>query len=313
VSVADLAATVAASLTAAGMRVETVTLAGGEAAKSLTTVAGLWDSFGSWRLTRTDAVVAVGGGAITDVAGFAAATWLRGVRVVHVPTTLLAMVDAAIGGKTGINTRAGKNLVGSFHPPAGVVVDLDVLASLPDDQWVNGMAEVVKAGFIADPVILDLVQQSTGRPDPAVCRELVERSVRMKAEVVSRDLRETGLRESLNYGHTLGHAIERVEDYRMPHGHAVSIGLVYAAALGRLSGRLDPSVADRHRQALDHVGLPTGYTASAWPQLLDAMRADKKARGDRLRFVVLDDLGRPGILSDPQVDLLEAAYAEVAS
>jgi 3-dehydroquinate synthase len=312
--VSDRRPAIEAALRAAGHRVESLAVPDGEAAKSLDTVAALWDELGARRITRTDAIVAVGGGATTDVVGFAAATWLRGVRVVHVPTTLLAMVDAAVGGKTGINTAAGKNLVGAFHPPAGVLVDLDVLTTLPDEQWVNGMAEVVKAGFIADPTILDLIDQD---PDGAMTatgpysRELIERSIAVKADVVSGDLREAGVREYLNYGHTLGHAIEQLEHYRIPHGHAVSIGLVFAAALGRRSGRLDDQTADRHLHVLDRIGLPTSYRPDALPALRDVMRVDKKARGAVQRFVVLDGLGKPGILEDPTSELLEDAYSEV--
>lgn len=315
-AVGHVADTLGPVIEAAGARAHIRRIAAGESGKSLETVARLWDVLGELRLTRTDAVVAVGGGATTDVVGFVAATWLRGVRVVHVPTTLLGMVDAAIGGKTGINTSAGKNLVGSFHAPAGVLVDLDVLKTLPQEQWVNGMAEVVKVGFIADPTILDRIDDepmAASRPDGTNTRELVERSIRMKAQVVAADFREAGIRESLNYGHTLGHAIERVEDYRMPHGHAVSIGLVYAAALGRLSGRLETKTADRHRATLEGLGLPTTYPEDAWPSLREAMRVDKKARGEVLRFVVLDGLGKPGILEDPDEGLLAAAYREVAT
>jgi len=314
-AVADRVPVVTAPLAAAGIRVEVVPISDGELAKSLDHVGELWDAFGALRMTRSDAVVAVGGGATTDVVGFAAATWLRGVRVVHVPTTLLGMVDAAVGGKTGINTSAGKNLVGAFHPPAGVLVDLEVLATLPDDQWVNGMAEVIKAGFIADPSILDLIDAdpaaaATGRGTAA--RELIERSILVKAEVVSQDLKESGPREYLNYGHTLGHAIEQLEEYRIPHGHAVSIGMVFAAGLGRHGGRLDDATADRHAATLRTVGLPTTYRADALPDLLDAMRIDKKARGSVQRFVVLDRLGQPSILADPPAAVIEAAYAEVA-
>jgi 3-dehydroquinate synthase len=303
------------ALRAAGYKVESVAIPAGEHGKSLDTVAALWDRLGQIRLTRSDAVVAVGGGATTDVVGFVAATWLRGVRVVHFPTTLLGMVDAAIGGKTGINTAAGKNLVGSFHPPAGVLVDLDVLATLPDAQWVNGMAEVVKAGFIADPAILDLIEQDPAAASTAVgasARELIERSVAVKAEVVSLDLREAGPREFLNYGHTLGHAIEQVEAYTMPHGHAVSIGMMFAAALGRHSGRLDQSTADRHHSIAEQVGLSTTYRADALPELVEVMRIDKKSRGSVQRFVVLDGLAKPAILTGPTAELVEAAYAEVA-
>ena len=277
--------------------------------------ADLWSRLAAHRVTRSDVIVAVGGGAVTDLAGFTAACWLRGIRHVLVPTTLLAIADAAIGGKTGVNIPAGKNLVGAFHPPAGVLADLSVLASLPAAEYRSGLAEVVKAGFIADPAILDLIEADpAGAAAPAgpAERELVERAVRMKAAVVSADLREAGQREMLNYGHTLGHAIERVEGYRLRHGEAVAIGMIYAAAVARLAGRLDAATANRHRQVLSAVGLPTGYQAGAWPQLRAAMAVDKKARGSRLRLVVLDGLARPGILDDPPEELLEQAYAEVS-
>ncbi|MEP7024433.1 MAG: 3-dehydroquinate synthase family protein, partial [Actinomycetota bacterium] len=249
------------------------------------------------------------------LAGFAAATWLRGIRHVLVPTTLLAVSDAAIGGKTGINTPAGKNLVGAFHPPAGVLADLDLLATLPAAEYRSGMAEVIKAGFIADPVILDLLEADPARaaaPAGPAEQELVERAVRMKAGVVSADLREAGPREMLNYGHTLGHAIERAEGYRMRHGDAVAIGMVFAAAVAVAAGRLDTATARRHRQVLDAVGLPVSYRPGAWPQLRETMTVDKKTRGSRLRLVVLDGLARPGILDDPPEELLEQAYAEVS-
>ncbi len=276
----------------------------GEQAKTVGRLERLWEAFADAGLSRSDAVVSVGGGATTDLAGFAAATWMRGVRVVHVPTTLLAMVDAAVGGKTGVNTAAGKNLVGAFHPPAAVLVDLDVLSTLPDAEWINGMAEVVKAGFIADKGILDLVRDGAR----AHASELVERSIAMKAAVVSEDPTEAGRREILNYGHTLGHAIERREEYRMPHGHAVAIGMVYAAELAELSGTAQPGLARSHRDLLSTVGLPTSYGAGAFDELYDAMRLDKKARAGRLRFVVLADIGEPARLDDPDRELLATAY-----
>jgi 3-dehydroquinate synthase len=287
-----------------------------EAGKAVEVAARCWDALGTAGFTRTDAVVGVGGGAVTDLAGFVAACWLRGVRVVQVPTSLLGMVDAAVGGKTGVNTAAGKNLVGAFHPPAGVLCDLSTLDTLPRVDLVAGLAEVVKCGFIADPAILDLVEADPAAatdPGGAALRELVERSVRVKARVVSEDLRESGLREILNYGHTLGHAIEKRERYAWRHGHAISVGLVFAAALGRVSGRLDGATADRHRSILTSLDLPVGYPAEHWPALHDAMRVDKKSRGATLRFVVLSGLGRPGILAGPPDDLLDAAYAEVAT
>lgn len=292
-----------------------VQLPNAEEAKTAEVAAYCWKVLGQTGFTRSDVVVGVGGGATTDVAGFVAATWLRGVRWVAVPTTLLGMVDAAVGGKTGINTAEGKNLVGAFHPPAGVLADLATLESLPVHDYVAGLAEVVKAGFIADPAILALVEQDPdGARDPAGphTAELVERSIRVKAEVVSSDLKEAGLREILNYGHTLGHAIERNERYRWRHGAAVSVGLVFAAELGRLAGRLDDATADRHRAVLESLGLPVTYRADAWQRLLEAMKVDKKSRGDRLRFVVLDGLARPAVLEAPDPSLLVAAYAEVS-
>jgi 3-dehydroquinate synthase len=305
---------VAGVLRGAGAAVLPLEVPDAEAGKTVEVAARCWDALGGAGFTRSDAVVGVGGGAVTDLAGFVAACWLRGVAVVQVPTSLLGMVDAAVGGKTGVNTAAGKNLVGAFHPPAAVVCDLSTLDTLPPDDLRAGLAEVVKCGFIADPAILDRIEADpAAAADPAdpALRELVERSVRVKARVVGEDLRESGPREILNYGHTLGHAIERHEGYRWKHGHAVSVGLVFAAALGRHAGRLDGPTADRHRAVLSALGLPTSYRADAWDDLRATMRVDKKARGARLRFVVLDGLARPSIVDSPGDDLLRAAYAEV--
>jgi 3-dehydroquinate synthase len=302
-------------LSGSGYIVHAEPVPGGEAAKEIGVAARLWSRLAALEIGRRDVIVGVGGGAVTDLAGFVAATWLRGVRAILVPTTLLGMADAAIGGKTAINVPEGKNLVGAFHPPAGVLADLDTLATLPDAEYASGLAEVIKAGFIADPVILDLVEadpKAAARPGGPHERELVERAVAMKAGVVAADLREAGQREFLNYGHTLGHAIERVEGFTMRHGEAVAIGMTYAAALGRLAGRLDAPAAARHREILAAVGLPVSYPRDAWPRLRRAMAVDKKARAARLRLVVLDGLARPGILADPPEELLEQAYAEVA-
>jgi len=253
--------------------------------------------------------------------GFIAATWLRGVRVVHVPTTLLAMVDAAVGGKTGMNTSTGKNLVGSFHEPAGVVCDLDLLGTLPEPELIAGLGEVLKCGFIADPEILSLVERC---PDDALetrsgeLRELVERAIAVKIAVVVDDLRETGGRdghpgrEVLNYGHTMAHAIEKATGYGVRHGEAVALGMVYVAELARLAGRLDDDLAARHETVLASVGLPTRFAGAPFEDLLATMRVDKKARGSQLRFLVLDGLARPAILSDPPEDLLRAAYDHLA-
>jgi len=302
-------------LAAAGYVVHAEEVPAGEGAKDITVAAGLWSRLAAHRVTRADAIVGIGGGATTDLAGFVAATWLRGVRVVLVPTTLLGMTDAAVGGKTAINTADGKNLVGAFYPPAGVLADTGTLATLPSAEYVSGLAEVIKAGFIADPVILDLIESDpagAAKPGGPHERELIERAIAMKAAVVSADLREAGLRETLNYGHTLGHAIERAEDYQMRHGEAVSVGMCFAAAVGRLAGRLDAATAARHRSVLTSVGLPVRYRADAWPELRAAMAVDKKARASRLRLVVLDGLAKPAIMADPPEELLELAFAEVS-
>jgi 3-dehydroquinate synthase len=285
----------------------------GEAAKDIEVAQRVWAALGEGGFTRTDALIAVGGGAVTDLVGFVAATWLRGVRHINVPTTLLGMVDAAVGGKTGVNTAAGKNLVGAFHQPAGVLCDLDALGTLPRADFVAGMAEVVKAGFIADPEILTALERGDGADDGSLLHELVVRAIQVKADVVAADPREAGRREFLNYGHTLAHAIERDAGFGVwRHGDAVSVGLVFAAELGRLAGRLDAATAARHRTILAGLGLPTTYDADAWPRLRDAMRIDKKARAARLRFVVLEGVARPVVLDDPPEELLEAAYAEVS-
>lgn len=311
----DHAERIRTDLAATGVEVHVMELPDGERAKTLAVAGSCWDVLGEAGFTRSDAIIGLGGGATTDLAGWVAAAWLRGVRVVHVATTLAGMVDAAVGGKTGINTARGKNLVGAFHPPAGVLCDLDLLGTLPVADYRAGLAEVVKCGFIADPAILDLVEAdpaaATRSGNPAE-RELVERSVRVKARVVGEDLTEQGLREILNYGHTLGHAVERAEDYRWRHGDAVAVGLVYAAALGRALGRLDHASADRHRKILDALGLPTSYAADAFPRLLETMRVDKKARGTMLRFVILDGIAAPVSIDDPDPDALVEAYTEVA-
>jgi 3-dehydroquinate synthase len=313
-ALAAAAEQVRGELTAAGLDAHRVEVPDAEEGKSLAVAGFCWEVCGQAGLTRGDVVVSLGGGAVTDLAGFVAATWMRGVRVVHVPTTLLAMVDAAVGGKTGINTAAGKNLVGAFHEPAAVLVDLATLDTLPRPELVAGMAEIVKAGFIADPTILELIEADPAaalEPAGAVLPELVRRAIRVKADVVGADLRESHLREILNYGHTLGHAIERREDYRWRHGAAVSVGLVFAAELARAAGRLDDGTADRHRSVLDALGLPVTYVPGVLDELVETMRGDKKARAGKLRFVVLDGLAMPGRLEDPDRSVLERAYAAI--
>jgi 3-dehydroquinate synthase len=312
VHAAPLAAAAGAAvetLRTAGIAAEAIVVPDGEAAKTAEVAARAWEEFGRLGLTRSDAVVGIGGGAVTDLAGFLAATWTRGVRVVQVPTSLLGMVDAAVGGKTGINTAAGKNLVGAFHPPAAVLADTDALAGLPEAEFRAGLAEVVKCGFIADGAILDLLDADpTGRRDT---EELVARAVQVKADAVGEDLYDLGRREFLNYGHTLGHAIERVENFGWRHGEAVAVGLVFAAELAGQASLLTRADVDRHRTLIEAMGLPTRY-AGDWDTLQPVMRVDKKARGASLRFVVLDGLGNPTIVTDPRQAWLDAAWAAVS-
>ena len=304
------------ALEAAGYQVAVTEVPAGEKAKDVSVLAGLWSWLADARVTRSDCVVGIGGGATTDLAGFAAATWLRGVPVVLVPTTLLGMVDAAVGGKTAIDIEAGKNLVGAFHPPAGVIADLATLETLPAGDYVAGLAEVVKTGFIADGEILRLVGEDPGgaaSPHGQHTRELVERAIAVKARVVAADLRESGQREMLKYGHTLGHAIEKLERYSFRHGDAVAIGMVFAAEVGRLAGYLTAKQVDLHRELLTAVGLPVCYARAAWPELRATMSLDKKSRGARLRMVVLDGVGNPVIYDSPPEDLLAQAYQAVAA
>ena len=286
-----------------------------EDAKRIEVAQFLWQIMGQADFTRTDAVLGLGGGAVTDLAGFVAATWLRGVSVVQVPTTVLGMVDAAVGGKTGINTEQGKNLVGSFHQPKRVIVDLALSDTLPRKEILTGFAEVAKCGFIADERILELLEtdlEATTDPRTEQFREAIARAITVKAEVVAEDTREQGRREHLNYGHTLGHAIEHSERYQWRHGAAIAIGMVFAAELGRLAGRLDDAVVDRHRAILSSLQLPMTYPINRWKTLMATMRRDKKARGAMLRFVVLDGIGKPRILEGPDQAMLLTAYQSLA-
>ena len=288
----------------------------GEEAKTAQVAGFLWGVCGQAEIGRGDLVVGLGGGAATDLAGFVAASWLRGIDVLQVPTTVAAMVDAAVGGKTGINTSEGKNLVGAFHPPIAVVADLDVLAGLGAHDVAAGLAEVVKGGFIADERILEIIEedpQAVLDVSTDAFREVVERKIRIKAEVVSEDLTEQGNREILNYGHTLAHAIERNERYQWRHGAAVSVGMMFAAELSHLAGKLSEAEVDRHRSVLTSLGLPTTYRDRQWPKLEDAMKRDKKTRAGVLRFVVLDRVGKVTRLEGPDPVLLLSAYAAITA
>lgn len=315
-ALADRARAAEAALTNEGLRVLSIEVPNGEAAKKARVLEYLWDRLGSFRLGRDGLVVGLGGGATTDLAGLAAATWLRGVPVVQVPTTLLAMVDAAVGGKTGIDTPAGKNLVGAFHPPAAVIADLEMLSTLPAAELRAGLGEVIKCGLIADSVILDRVLA-----DPADCltwdspvlADLVARSVAVKAAVVGEDLTESGLREVLNYGHTYAHAIEKVTGYSWRHGEAVAVGCVFAAEIAHRNGNLSRDALALHRQSLEAVGLPTRFPEGEerWEELKEAMMSDKKVRSGRMRLVLLDDIARPVRVQAPADSVLLSAHEAV--
>lgn len=300
-------------LLAAGIEALVAEVPDGEDQKRIEVAAFCWQIMGQADFHRNDAVIGLGGGATTDLAGFVGATWLRGVRTFLIPTTLLAMVDAAIGGKTGVNTAEGKNLVGSFHLPTKVFIDLDTLDSLPKNDLVAGMAEVVKYGFIADPEMLSIVLEDDGATNPqsAVFEDLIRRSVAIKEAVTSEDFRESGKREYLNYGHTLGHAIEHAERYKWRHGAAISIGMTFAAELALLAGRLSEQDVETHRSVFTKLGLPMAYRADRWEQLLSTMQRDKKARNGMLRFIVLDAIGRPGVLNAPTNETLFTAYQAI--
>lgn len=284
----------------------------GEESKRVEVAAFCWEIMGKGDFNRNDAVIGLGGGATTDLAGFVGATWLRGVRTYLIPTTLLAMVDAAIGGKTGVNTSEGKNLVGSFHLPTKVFIDLDTLETLPRNELLAGMAEVAKYGFISDPEMLEMLQTEEATDSKSdTFKELIERSVRIKETITTADFKESGLREFLNYGHTLGHAIEHTERYKWRHGAAISIGMIYAAELALLSGKLKDAEVQKHRDVLGGLGLPLSYRADRWEQLLGVMQRDKKTREGSLRFVVLNGIGKPGILAAPTPELLFTAFQAI--
>ncbi len=285
-----------------------------EDAKRVEVAAFCWQIMGQTDFTRTDAVIGLGGGATTDLAGFVAATWLRGVRLIQCPTTVAGIVDAAVGGSTGSNTAEGKNLVGAFYAPAAVVVDLDLLDTLPRNEILAGFAEIVKCGFIGEPEILDIIEADVDRvtdPHSPEFRRVVELSIGLKARVVSEDFKESGLREILNYGHTLGHAIEHAERYRWRHGAAISVGMVFAAELARIAGSLSDEVVDRHRRILESLTLPVDYPLGRWKTLLATMQRDKKARAGMIRFIVLEAVGKPTVLAGPEEPILFAAYQEV--
>ena len=288
----------------------------GEAGKSSATLNKIWDWLGAAGFTRSDLIVGIGGGAVTDFAGFAAASWLRGIDWIAIPTTVAGAVDAAIGGKTAINSEYGKNLIGAFHSPTAVIIDVSWFDSLSDRDFAAGLAEVVKAGFISDAKILELIgtsEISDLRTNRDTVIELITRAIKVKAEVVSSDFRESFDREVLNYGHTLGHAIELHCKYDLRHGECVAIGMAFMAQLQLSLGLITPELAQQHLDILENLGLPISYQRQAWPSLLASMYLDKKSRGKTLRLVTIKGIGITDRLENPDEKILLAAYEKVSS
>ena len=287
----------------------------GEAGKSSNTLLKIWDWLGAAGFTRSDLIVGIGGGAVTDFAGYLAASWLRGMDWIAVPTTVAGMVDAAVGGKTGINSDYGKNLIGAFHSPIAVLIDPSWLETLSDRDFAAGLAEVVKCGFIADGEILKLIALKSLadiRTSRELTVELIERSVAVKARVVSGDFRESFDREILNYGHTFGHAVELLSKYSLRHGECVSIGMAFIAYLSESLSLISPEVSRLHIETLSRLGLPVTYAGAEWPELLAAMKLDKKSRGNTLRFVVITEIGKTQRLENPIESELIAAYERLS-
>lgn len=308
----------------AGYDVYDIAIPDAEAGKTIQVVNSVWTRLATAGFTRSDAIVGIGGGAATDVAGFIAATWMRGIRYVNCPTSLLAMVDASTGGKTGINTPEGKNLVGSFYTPAAVLADTRTLSTLPNDIFIEGLGEVAKSGFIYDPEILHILEQNAERlrnfdgsmlQDDEELRdivtELIERTVRVKVRHVSQDLTEQGMREYLNYGHTLGHAIEQMEHFKWRHGNAVAVGMVFAARLSRNLGLIDDEYVSYHERLLSSLGLPVRWHGD-FETALALMHKDKKARGKHMRFVLLDEHKAMISVTDPDLDAVKDAFAYIS-
>lgn len=288
----------------------------GESQKDYSTVERMWTFLGREEFGRNDAIVAIGGGATTDLAGFVAATWLRGIAWYAVPTTLAGMVDASVGGKTGINTTAGKNLVGSFYSPRAVCADISWLQNLPDRDFAAGLAEVIKTGFIQDITILQLLD---GVPGISAARELainlVGKSVAVKAAVVSADFKEGRLREILNFGHTLGHALEKIANYQMRHGEAVAIGLHFAAILSESELGLPEADTLHLKEMLEKFQLPVTVRKGEYQfsEVLALMSTDKKSRDGKIRFVGIRAPGEPDWIEGVSTDLLSQSYEKITT
>jgi 3-dehydroquinate synthase len=287
------------SLRASGFESSARILPAGEETKCAARLAEIWEDAVTARLDRRSLLIALGGGVTGDLAGFAAASYLRGIDFLQVPTSLLAMVDSSVGGKTGINLPQGKNLVGAFHQPRAVLADLDVLSTLPPREFSAGLAEVVKYGLIRDVELHGLLREGISglrNLDPALLRTSVRRSCEIKAEVVALDEREQDLRAILNFGHTLGHAIENVSGYgEILHGEAIAIGMIFACRVSERITGLDPAFTREVAGLLRAAELPVDWTGMDWAELLRAMTVDKKAEDAVPRFVLLEEPGKAGL------------------
>jgi len=312
------AAAVADSLRAAGISIDTIAVPSGECSKSLAEAGRIWDALARLAVDRQTHVVAVGGGVVGDLAGFVAATFARGLPVWQVPTTVIAQVDSGIGGKTGINLEAGKNLVGAFWQPRGVLADIGVLETLPDREFASGFAEVVKYGMILDAGFFSWLEAHARRilaREPGLLAEAVERSAALKAFVVERDeLERTGLRAVLNYGHTFAHALETAAGYGvLLHGEAVAIGMAQAVRLAAMLGRVPPAVIERQDRLLADFSLPTSVPKGqrmAADGLIEIMRRDKKSVAGSLRFVLPDRVGHVELVDGVPEDLVSRALSD---
>jgi 3-dehydroquinate synthase len=307
------------SLNRSGFESLLISVPAGERAKSLAHAQHCYEQLASHRLERKSFIVALGGGVVGDLAGFVAATWLRGIRFVQVPTTLLAQVDSSVGGKVGLNLRAAKNLVGAFHQPALVLCDLDALQSLPVREFRAGLAEVIKYGIIYDASLFSLLERDLEkilRRDRKVLTEVIARCCEIKAEVVRQDETETGLRAILNFGHTIGHAIEAISHYgKFLHGEAISIGQVAAARLSQRLLGLDPASVTRIVDLFERAELPTRLNLNK-PQrqkLLAAMKLDKKVSGGEIKFVLAKRIGTAEFGCNVSASQIENAIASLNS
>jgi 3-dehydroquinate synthase len=303
------------SLSSAGFDVTTVVLPEGERAKTLEVAASTWERFLDAGLDRTSTVVALGGGAVGDLAGFVAATYMRGISVVQAPTTLLAQVDASIGGKTAIDHPRAKNLIGAFHQPRLVLSDTTALLTLPEREYRSGLAEVIKHGIVLEAAYFEDVERSAAPllvRDPAALERIVAGSCRLKASVVERDEQEAELRHVLNYGHTIGHAIEAVTGYRrFTHGEAVSLGIAAEAGIAERLGLAKPGVRARQLRLLEAVGLPVRGAGQAPSLVVEMLSHDKKARDGRVPFVLAPEIGVFRLVFDVPAQIILDALTEL--